>query len=84
MSTPQLVIARHTETCRTRCALCNRRRDFALGLELFRIDTMELVCWICGQEHAPDLVALLSLSWTANSFAWEHKKAQDLSLAPIN
>ena len=84
MSTPRLVIARNTGTRRTLCALCNKRRDFTLGLELFRIDTMELVCWICGQEHAPDLVALLSLGWTASSFAWEHKKAQDLSIAPLN
>ncbi len=84
LSTPRLVIARNTGMRRTLCAMCNKRRDFTLGLELFRIDTMELVCWNCGQEHAPDLMALLSLGWMASSFAWEHKQAQDLSLAPLN
>ncbi len=84
MSIPRLVIARNTGTRRILCALCNKRRDFTLGLELFRVDTMELVCWLCGKEHASDLVALLSLGWTASSFAWEHKKAQELSLAPLN
>jgi hypothetical protein len=84
LSTPRLVISRNTGTRRTLCALCNTRRDFTLGLELFRIDTMELVCWPCGKEHAPDLVALLALGWTASNFTWEHNKAQELSIAPRN
>ena len=84
MSAPRLVIARNTGTRRALCALCNKRRDFALGLELFSIDTLELVCWVCGQEYAPELVGLLSLGWSANSFAWEHKKAQDFACSISN
>lgn len=71
MSSPKLVIARNTGIRRTHCALCNKQRDFSLGLELFRIDTLELVCLLCGREHAPELVALLALSWSAQSFARE-------------
>lgn len=62
MSMPRLVIARNPSTRRALCALCNQRRDFAIGLELFRIDTLELVCQSCGQQVAPDMVALLTLS----------------------
>ena len=49
MSAPKLVIARNTGVRRTYCALCTKRRDFSLGLELFRIDTFELVCLLCGR-----------------------------------
>ncbi len=62
MNTPRLIIARNTGTRQTLCALCNQPRNFALGPELFRIDTLELVCRHCGKEQAPDLVALLMLS----------------------
>ncbi len=79
MSSPKLVIARNTGTRRTHCALCNKRRDFALGLELFRIDTLELVCLLCGREHAPELVALLALSWSAQSFTREAHLSQALT-----
>jgi hypothetical protein len=76
MSAPKLVITRNTGTRRAYCALCNKRRDFSLGLELFRIDTFELVCLLCGREHAPELVALLALGWSAHSFAREEQQAQ--------
>jgi hypothetical protein len=76
MSAPNLVITRNTGTRRAYCALCNKRRDFSLGLELFRIDTFELVCLLCGREHAPELVALLALGWSAHSFAREEQQAQ--------
>lgn len=79
MSAPTLVIARNTGVRRADCALCNKRRDFSLGLELFRIDTFELVCLLCGREHAPELVALLALGWSAHSFAWEEQQAQALA-----
>jgi hypothetical protein len=62
MLTPRLVIAHNTSIRRAWCALCNRRQDFVIGLELFRIDTLELVCEGCGQQYAPDLVSLLTLS----------------------
>lgn len=61
MLTPRLVIARNPSIRRAWCALCNQRRDFMIGLALFRIDTLELVCEGCGQQYAPDLVALLAL-----------------------
>lgn len=62
MSMPRLVIARNPSTRRALCAVCNQRQDFAIGLELFRIDTLELVCQGCGQQAAPDMVALLTLA----------------------
>lgn len=61
MDIPRLVIARNTGVRRTLCAVCNQASDFALGPELFRIDTLELVCQPCGWKQAPDLVALLAL-----------------------
>ncbi len=62
MDIPRLVIARNTGTRRTLCSVCNELRDFNLGPELFRIDTLELVCQPCGWQRAPDLVTLLVLS----------------------
>jgi hypothetical protein len=78
MNAPKLAIARNTGTTRTYCALCTKRRDFSLGLELFRIDTFELVCLLCGREHAPELVALLALGWSAHSFSQEEEHVQAL------
>jgi hypothetical protein len=78
MSTTKLVIARNTGTRRTYCALCNQQRDFSLGLELFRIDTFELICLHCGQEHAPELVALLTLGRSALHFARDEHLARTL------
>jgi hypothetical protein len=71
LDVPKLVIGRNTGTRRTYCSLCNKRREFSLGLELFRIDTLELVCLLCGREHAPELVTLLALGWSAQSYAQE-------------
>jgi hypothetical protein len=62
MPTPRLVIAHNPSIRRAWCARCNQRRNFATGLALFRIDTLELVCEDCGQQDAPDLAALLALS----------------------
>ncbi len=80
MGIPNLIIARNTGTRRTFCAMCNESRDFSVGLELFRIDTFELVCLICGQKHAPELVALLALGWLAQNFAQEEGEAHVLNL----
>jgi len=71
LDVPKLVIGRNTGTRRAYCSLCNKRREFSLGLELFRIDTLELVCLLCGREHAPELVTLLALGWSAQSYAEE-------------
>ena len=79
MDIPKLVIGRNTGISRAYCAICNKRRDFSLGLELFRLDTYELVCLLCGREHAPELVALLALSWTAQSFARESQLREILN-----
>jgi hypothetical protein len=76
MGTTRLAIARNTGTRRAYCALCNKRRDFSLGLELFRIDTFELVCLLCGREQAPELVALLALGWSAQHFARDEHHAR--------
>jgi hypothetical protein len=80
MNNPNLIIARNSGIRRTFCALCNEQRDFSIGLELFRIDTFELVCLICGQKHAPELVALLALGWLAQNFAQEECEAHVVNL----
>ena len=80
MEIPNLIIARNAGTRRTFCAMCNESRDFSVGLELFRIDTFELVCLICGQKHAPELVALLALGWLAQNFAQEEGGAHMVNL----
>ena len=46
------------------CAICGQRTDPETGPELFLGDTWGLVCWRCGDEHAPDLVqCLLEYRW---------------------
>ena len=69
MHTPRLVIARNTGIHLARCAICNQERHFSLGPELYRIDTLELVCLSCGKENAPELVALLSMRPLTNGYA---------------
>ncbi len=69
MQTPRLVIARNTGMHRARCSLCNQERHFSIGPELYRIDTLELVCLSCGKEQAPELVALLAMRPLTNGFA---------------
>ena len=69
MDTPRLVIARNSGPRRTLCSICNQSRDFHLGPELYRVDTLELVCQQCGWEQAPDLVTLLLLSPSLHSGA---------------
>lgn len=64
MDSPRLVIARNTGTRRAFCSICTQVCDFHPGPELFRIDTLELVCRQCGWKQAPDLVTLLLLSPT--------------------
>ncbi len=80
MGTPHLVISRNTGTRRTYCAVCDQQRDFSVGLELYRVDTFELVCLICGQKHAPELVALLALGWLAQNFSQEECEAHAINL----
>jgi hypothetical protein len=69
MHTPRLVIAHNTGMHHARCAMCNQNRNFSLGPELFRIDTLELVCLACGREHAPELAALLAMRPLTNGKA---------------
>jgi hypothetical protein len=76
MGAPKLAIARNTGTRRAYCAVCNKPRDFPLGLALFRIDTFELVCLLCGREHAPELAALLALGRLAHCSAQEEPHRQ--------
>ena len=44
------------------CALCGNRTDPTTGPELFLAHSWALVCWECGRENAPALVALLEAS----------------------
>ena len=69
MNTPRLVIARNTGMHHARCAMCNQNHHFTPGPELFRIDTLELVCLGCGREHAPELAALLAMRPLTNGKA---------------
>lgn len=50
------------------CALCKTETEPNEGPDLFAADTWETVCWTCGREAAPQLVALLMLSVSAESY----------------
>jgi len=55
----RLVIAHNNCASNDPCALCGRRLDAEVGPELFLPDGVSIVCWKCGKEHAPELVAML-------------------------
>ena len=53
----------------TTCAVCGAKTETNEGPDLFTSDTWEPVCWTCGRETAPQLVALLMLGVSAESYA---------------
>lgn len=55
-SDTRLVISQNE--CGFTCELCDRPLMPRFGPELF-LDGEGLVCWNCGREHAPELVAEL-------------------------
>jgi hypothetical protein len=56
---PDLVIKLNNAATNVPCALCGARTDPQVGPELFLEGTNELVCHVCGWEHAQELVRLL-------------------------
>ena len=52
----------------TACALCGKETEPNEGPDLFTSDTWETVCWTCGKERAPQLVSLLMLGVSAESY----------------
>jgi len=63
-----LAIKRNNLASNDPCAICGGRTDPAIGPELFMADSWRVVCWDCGREHAPELVALLE-AWRAHPCA---------------
>lgn len=51
-----------------RCPLCNHITKPNIGAELTLADDDRAVCRECGREHAPALVALLSLAYIAGDY----------------
>jgi hypothetical protein len=43
------------------CPLCGERCDPCEGPELFLGGSYELVCWQCGRQFSPELVATLEI-----------------------
>jgi hypothetical protein len=50
------------------CALCGTETEPNEGPDLFTSDTWEVVCWTCGRDRSPQLVALLMLGVSAESY----------------
>ena len=50
------------------CALCGEETEPNEGPDLFTADTWETVCWTCGKAAAPQLVSLLMLGVSAESY----------------
>ncbi len=51
------------------CPLCGRVTNPNIGPELTLSGNMRVVCRECGRYHAPALVALLELAWSAEDFS---------------
>jgi len=56
---PQLAI--YDNNCATNdpCAICGQRTDPEVGPELFLAGTWQLVCYDCGRQYDPELMAQL-------------------------
>jgi hypothetical protein len=60
------------------CALCGAITNPNTGAELMLADEELLVCHACGREHAPALVALLTLGFIATDYALCERDFGDL------
>ncbi len=50
------------------CPLCGGMTNPNIGAELMLADSELIVCHTCGREHAPALVALLTLGFIATDY----------------
>jgi hypothetical protein len=66
----QLVIKNNGQRRSGPCAICGKPADGEVGPDLFVADTASLVCWDCGEQIDPDLVAMLRThrAWAAAYF----------------
>jgi hypothetical protein len=58
---PTLAIKLNNCASNDPCVLCGKRTDPEVGPELFLEGTWALVCYECGDKHAPELVKLIML-----------------------
>jgi hypothetical protein len=58
---PTLAIKLNNCASNDPCVLCGKRADPEVGPELFLEGTWALVCYECGDKHAPELVNLIML-----------------------
>lgn len=64
---PDLVIRMNPVASNDPCAVCGDRTDPLVGPELFLANTYHLVCRRCGQQLAPELVAVLDTAQAARA-----------------
>lgn len=67
-----------------RCPLCNHITKPNVGAELTLDYNDRIVCRQCGREHAPALVALLSLAFIAGDYILSEREFADSPLASWN
>src|SRR5918994_1391770 len=58
---PTLAIKLNNCASKDPCVLCGKRTDPEVGPELFLEGTWALICYECGDKHAPELVKLIML-----------------------
>ncbi len=67
-----------------RCAACQHFTKPNVGAELTLADDGRVVCRQCGREHAPALVALLSLAFIAGDYVLCERDFADSPLAAFD
>ena len=60
------------------CPLCGQAVNPNIGAELFLADNDLIVCRDCGRDHAPALVALLTLGFIATDYSLCERDFGDL------
>ncbi len=66
------------------CPLCRQLTKPNVGAELTLAEDARVVCRECGREHAPALVALLSLAFVAGDYALSEREFVDSPFASFD
>src|SRR5437763_17115061 len=81
MSTTKLAIKLNDNPTPEPCPLCGGLTNPNVGAELTLADNSLVVCRACGLEHAPTLVALLTLGFIATDYSLCERDFGDLCRA---
>ena len=68
MKNPKLIIKLNDNPIPNLCPLCDTETNPNIGAELFLIDTDNVVCFDCAEQHAPVLAALVTFADLARLF----------------